>query len=767
MTSVFGTRTNWYPELRGGTEAALQGASGAIGPVLLFLALFGSNSLSAGLWAAVVTATVVPLLGLLCRGHPGLLSSPRTASLTAYAAMVLQLALAGASEAERAAHGGLTQAQLLRGLSAGSLMFALASMLVLLAGRLRLGRVFKMIPTPVTAGISNGTALTLMVLALKQMAPSGSHAVLTTLAMLIVFWGWTRLQGRLQPLENIPAIVVSAITGVLISASFGLEPVQATGAASLSQAWLSLRLWEQQPLHGITHLIFLGLPGAVTLALVMMLETFTAASQMQTRFGLRVDPDRELLALGAANLASAALGGVPCTGSPVRSVSNWHSGGRGMPAALLCLTLTGAMLVLLEHWLLALPAGLAAGLLLLQASAMVDPAFVSRAFQLARSRKLFEGGTHDLGFWIVVGISLVGFFGNLIWACFVGIGVSCLLVLRRVSGNLTAHWTYLDSCRSHRIRHVEESTLLTQHQHEVAVLQLTGHLFFGNSTRLMQLVDELHPNVGAVVLDVSRVHDVDPSGSDALLWLIKSMKERGHAMLLSGLQQTNSTELRHVLQDVSGVEQKIDLDRALEAGEDLVLARFSAKTSDQHTTLNDNLLLQGLTADEVTEVTRLGISRQVEPGTALFVRDAVADGVWLLQQGQVSILAGSERDSARLATCSAGQFVGEMSLIDGQTRSASAYADSTVVALLLDGQGINELTQKSPGIALKLLRNIARELSIRVRTSTALLTQRDQSMGWVESSAEMGSTTTQQDSDGMLHNAIQRSTTPSAAQPLD
>jgi len=767
MSSVSYIRQHWFAEVRGGTEAALQGASGAIGPVLLFLALLGPGSLSAGLWAALVTATVVPLVSLLFRGSPGLLGSPRTASLTAYAAMVVQLALAGATDAERAAHGGLTAAQLLRGLSAGSLMFALASGLVLLAGQLRLGRVFKLIPTPVTAGISNGTALTLMVLAIRQVAPAGGSAILTTLAMLLMFWAWTRLQGRVRGLINLPAIVMSAIVGVLFSAGLGLEPGQGHASASLNGEWLALGLWQQQPLQGLNHLVFLGLPGAVTLALVMMLETFTAASQMQTRFGLRVDADRELMALGAANLVSAALGGVPCTGSPVRSVSNWRSGGRGVLAALLCLTVTGTMLLVLENWLLALPAGLAAGLLLLQASAMVDPTFIGRALELARARRWFEGGTQDLGFWIIVGISLVGFFGNLIWACFVGIGVSCLLVLRRVSGNLTAHWTYLDSCRSHRIRHGEESTILVQHPYQVAVLQLTGHLFFGNSTRLMQLVDELHPEVCAVVLDVSRVHDVDPSGSDALLWLIKSMRERGHAMLLSGLQQTASAELRHVLLGVSDANLQIDLDRALEAAEDLVLERFSTSAPEQMTSLESNLLLQGLTSDEVSQVQSLGRSREVARGTALFMRDAVADGVWLLLQGQVSILAGNEQGSARLATFGAGQFVGEMSLIDGKTRSASAYADSPVMALLLDAQGIAELTQRHPDIALKLMRNIARELSNRVRTSTALLTERQQSAGWAESSLEMASDQRDQSSETDFTGETTQTIIPSAAQPRD
>ena len=87
----------------------------------------------------------------------------------------------------------------------------------------------------------------------------------------------------------------------------------------------------------------------------------------------------------------------------------------------------------------------------------------------------------------------------------------------------------------------------------------------------------------------------------------------------------------------------------------------------------------------------------------------------------MSILTGQGDASTRLATFGPGQFVGEMGFIDGKTRSATAWADSPVQALLLDNEAISALLEQQPLAALKITRNIARELSQRVRLSSALL----------------------------------------------
>jgi SulP family sulfate permease len=456
----------------------------------------------------------------------------------------------------------------------------------------------------------------------------------------------------------------------------------------------------------------------------MVLETFTASSVMEIRFGVRSHADRELIALGSANMVGALLGGSPCSGSPVYSISSWLAGGRGKNAALSCYALSGAAVVFLNPWFLAMPAGLAAGLLILQSLLMGSPAFVQSLVDIVRSDRWRKPDSQDMGFWITAVIALVGFFGNLIWACFAGVGLSCLAVLRRVSANLMAHWLYLDAMRSRRVRTVAESDALSHLAEHVGVLRLTGHLFFGNSGRIMQLAEELHADCRFVVIDVSQVDDVDPSGLDAMQWLLRTLQERGLRVVVAGLGKSRVLAMTAMLAKLTWIEQRVDLDRGLEACEDWVLRDSTTLPVAQDAQqIERNCLLQGLDEDQVTAVLLVADLRQVQQGEALFRKDERPDGIWMLQVGQVSILAGAGPDATRLATFGPGQFVGEMGFIDGNVRSATVTADTAVEAVLLDKQALAALVQDHPQAALILTRNIARELSHRVRSTSAVLVQ--------------------------------------------
>ena len=734
-------KPSFQQEFKGAVAATLQGLINVIGPLLLFVSLLGPQAQAAGFWATLITATVVHLVAVALRGQPAVLPSARTASLIAYIGLVFQLAVA--SGAASSPGESLSLQQLTLGLAAGSLMFLLASGLVMLTGLLKLGNVFKMIPTPVTAGISTGIALVLVALAVRKVTQGNLWPALSAAAMLMVYLLWPAMVQRVRRLRAVPAIVIAPLVGALVA--WWVEPI-ATPAVSVSiltshdpWQWLPIQLWPLLAGQDVMKLAAVGLPGAVTLALVMILETFTAAAVMETRFGVRINANRELLVLAGANVVSALAGGVPSTGSPIRSVVSWLDGGRGIVASFLTLLLSGALVIGLGAWLLVLPAGVIAGLFLVQAVIMFDPAFLRRLKSMARTRQWRITGTQDLGFWITLAISLVTFFGNLVWASGIGVALSCLAVLRRVSTNLTAHWAYLDQYRSRRIRSAGEINNLARMFHRVGVLRLTGHLFFGNSARLMQLAEDLHLDAKAVVIDVSQVHDVDPSGVESVSWLIRALLDRHLKVVITGLKRTQAAHLRFRLQAAEGVQYRADLDRGLEACEDLVLMSSTLMTGGlMSQALSQNSLLQDLAEHEITAVLLLGEPREFIQGAVLFRKDAPPNGIWLLESGIVSILTGEGDNAIRLATFGPGQFVGEMGFIDGKARSATAWADSPVRALLLDTQAIAELLKSESEIALKITRNIARELSHRVRLSTALMADKaaDSSSVWANQSLE-------------------------------
>lgn len=196
----------------------------------------------------------------------------------------------------------LTAPQLLLGLAAGSLLFAAASGLIMLVGLLKLGVVFKMIPSTVTSGISNGTALLMVWLAAKQMLHGTWAVTLTASVMVVGYFVWPWLQKRAKTLRLMPATLVVILVGLVLG--MNIEPAMQvpTATTTYDLSWIGLRLWSALLDQQLNHLLIIGLPGTVTLALVMILETFTANSVMETRFGLRIDANRQLVMLGGSNL---------------------------------------------------------------------------------------------------------------------------------------------------------------------------------------------------------------------------------------------------------------------------------------------------------------------------------------------------------------------------------------------------------------------------------------------------------------------------------
>jgi SulP family sulfate permease len=476
----------------------------------------------------------------------------------------------------------------------------------------------------------------------------------------------------------------------------------------------------------LPRLLLIGLPGALTLALVMVLETFYAVSLMESRYGAKVDANRELVALGGANLLSAALGGVPSTGTAVGSSANWETGGRGAVAVVTCLTLASVALLLLSPWLMALPAGLMAGFLLMDAARTVDRRWLRQALDKLRQPRQTR---LDQAFWLSALIAAVAFTGGLTWAAFLGICLCTLIVLRRLAHRSTARWEGLRQHRSRRIRSAAEQHLLDEVRDAVAVLKLTGHLFFGNSVRLRQLADEAHPQAQAAIIDVSSVQDVDTSGCEAVQGLVLELHRQGITVVLCGLQSCRASELRRGLEalpDLPGLGHEPDLDRALERCENALLQSGGAPPSPAATPLERNRLLEGLSPAQASAVLAQGRVREVAQAQALFQREEPADDVWLIEQGSVSVLTQHQHGSPRLATFGPGQFIGEMAFLDGRPRSATALADTPVRALQLDVQAFARLRATHPEAALELALNIARELSSRVRAANLQLHAADE-----------------------------------------
>ena len=108
-------------------------------------------------------------------------------------------------------------------------------------------------------------------------------------------------------------------------------------------------------------------------------------------------------------------------------------------------------------------------------------------------------------------------------------------------------------------------------------------------------------------------------------------------------------------------------------------------------------------------------------GDTIIQEGYAGDALYLLSAGQVSICLTIKNDGRRerLSTISPGLAFGEMALLDGGTRSADVIADEPTRCYVIPIAALRALAIDYPEIERKLIFNIARELSMRLRRADA------------------------------------------------
>jgi signal transduction histidine kinase len=121
----------------------------------------------------------------------------------------------------------------------------------------------------------------------------------------------------------------------------------------------------------------------------------------------------------------------------------------------------------------------------------------------------------------------------------------------------------------------------------------------------------------------------------------------------------------------------------------------------------------GVLREELYALEPEGHVRNFPAGQVIFSAGDPGDGFYVVETGRVQIsavVAGS--DSRVLASIGAGDFFGEMAVIDDAPRSATATAEIDTHALFLGRDKLLQLLERKPRLAL----NIIREFSARMRT---------------------------------------------------
>jgi len=108
--------------------------------------------------------------------------------------------------------------------------------------------------------------------------------------------------------------------------------------------------------------------------------------------------------------------------------------------------------------------------------------------------------------------------------------------------------------------------------------------------------------------------------------------------------------------------------------------------------------------------------------TTVFTEGRKGSFMCIVTDGSVDIYKESDaRRAKRITTIRPGKTMGEMSLLDDLPYSATAIARENTRLVLITKSSFDELTEKYPALGLRLMRKIARLLSLRLRQTTGIL----------------------------------------------
>jgi SulP family sulfate permease len=390
------------------------------------------------------------------------------------------------------------------GVSGLFLAGALAGLMQVILGLLRLGKFVKYLPQPVIAGFTNGVSILFFLTAIDDALRSPVIAMATAAVIVL----------SLRYFKKLPESLFGIIAGLVINELFIHSP-HVVGHLPFGIPQLTL---SGMPWGSITELIM----PAVTICLLGSISALLSAEVTDNMIGAQHNSNRELMGQGLGNIVSSLVGGIPVSGAVARSGVNVYSGGRTRLSSILHAAFLLLMILVFGPIAKRIPLGSLAAVLMVAAVRTADWTSLTL---IPRARWSYGAimmittvltVTRDLTIAVAVGVVLA--------AVVVIVDLVSLPQGRKISGRAAA-----------------EASTDPIHP-DVQVVGLDGPLFFVGAEHLRSQLRQLL-NKPVLVLDFSNVPIMDETGALALRDLVERLQKEGKSAYLGGLNRRSLRKL--------------------------------------------------------------------------------------------------------------------------------------------------------------------------------------------------------------------------------
>ncbi len=411
----------------------------------------------------------------------------------------------------------------------------------LTAGLLRLGFLANFISQPVLKGFIIGLALTIIVGQLPKLfgVSHGTGDFFEQAWHFVTHLGETQgltllvgaaslglILGLRRWAPAVPGSLAAVVLGITAVKAFGLD-VPTVGQIGSGLPSLGLPDMSLGDAGGLAA-------GGIGVMLIAFAEGLAAAKAFASGGQERIDADRELVALGGANIAAGLSSGMVVAGSLSKTAVNASAGGRTQLSALLAAGLTVVALLFLTGLFEDLPTTTLAAIVIAAVVELVDVPALVRLYNTYTKRLGRQYGWVARPDFIaavaaMMGVLVLGTLAGL----FAGIGVSLLLLIYRASRPYVAvlgRTPDPDGIYRDVERHADALPA-----DDIVVLRIESGLYFANADNVRRHILDAGAREGvrAVILDAETTPFVDVSAARVLADTRDELEERGVRLLIA------------------------------------------------------------------------------------------------------------------------------------------------------------------------------------------------------------------------------------------
>lgn len=433
-----------------------------------------------------------------------------------------------------------------RAVALGGAMALVSGAICILAGLAKLGFVTELLSKPIRYGYMNGIALTVLISQLPKMlgfsaegeGPLRKLSAIARAALegktnwvaFAVGAGTLAVILLLKGSKRLPGVLIAVVAATIVVG--GLHLAERAGVSVLGQIPGGLPGFAIPwiPASDIVPVLIGG--GAV--ALVSFADTSVLSRVYAARLGTRVDPNQEMVGLGAANLAAGFFHGFPISSSSSRTPVAEAAGSKTQLTGVVGALVVALLLLAGPNLLRNLPTAALAAVVIASAIGLFEIDDLIRIYRIQRWE-----------FWL----SIVCFVGVAVFGAIPGIGIAIVIaVIEFLWDGWRPHFAVLghpDGVRGyHDIKRYPQARQIPG----LVLFRWDAPLFFANAElfteRVLEAVAHAPAQVHWVVVAAEPVTSVDVTAADILAELDEALQKNGIELCFAELKDPVKDKLK-------------------------------------------------------------------------------------------------------------------------------------------------------------------------------------------------------------------------------